>query len=219
MQISLLKSLPKTKRDVTARATAKSADVVAVAKEYGREYFDGDRKYGYGGYHYDGRWRSVARDIEAHYHLGPGARVLDVGCAKGFLVNDLVELGLDAYGLDTSQYAVVNTPHPGVVGRLHWGLAEMLPFPDKSFDLVLSINTLHNLPRFRLIYALQEMRRVSRHGRMFVQVDSYRTADEKALFEEWVLTAETHGTPEEWQALFAEAGYDGDYDWTVVEVG
>ena len=229
--VDLLRSLPRVRRDVRARAAARDRDVVHVAKQYGADYFDGDRKYGYGGYRYDGRWQQVARDIVHNYGLdkqggyetvsykkyGAAPSILDIGCAKGFLVYDLLQDGFcHPYGLDISYYAVVRRPHPAVVGRLHLGTADILPFPDQSFDLVLSINTLHNLPRQRIIWALQEMRRVSR-GHMFVQVDSYRTPEEKALFEDWVLTAEWHGYPDEWLALFAEAGYDGDYCWTIVE--
>lgn len=213
--VDFLRSLPKARRNVASRAADKSPEVIATAKTYGFDYFDGDRKYGYGGYRYDGRWEPVARDIKKHYLLHNSSRVLDVGCAKGFLVWDLCSIGLDAYGLDKSIYAI-KMGGVSAAGRLHLGSADELPFPPHTFDLVLSINTLHNLPRPRLIRALQEMQRVSR-GRMFVQVDSYRTEEEKALFLDWVLTAETHGTPEFWLDLFAEAGYTGDYAWTVVE--
>ncbi len=216
--IELLRSLPRAKRDVSGRKADKSPEVVAIARQFGAGYFDGDRKYGYGGYYYDGRWVSVARDILYNYKPA-GAhlfRVLDVGCAKGFLVFDLCQQGVDAYGIDISRYAVAKDCSEACVGKLHLGSADDLPFPDKSFDLVLSINTLHNLPRPRLIRALQEMRRVSRGG-MFVAVDSYRTPAERALFEDWVLTAETHGPPEFWLELFAEAGYEGDYCFTIVE--
>jgi SAM-dependent methyltransferase len=140
--------------------------------------------------------------------------VLDVGCAKGFLVKDLVDAGLDAYGVDISEYAVLKCPSD-IVGRLHQGDAVVLPFPDASFDLVLSINTLHNLNRAMVKRALQEIMRVCR-GKAFVQVDSYMNAEGKARFEEWVLTANYHGYPDEWLELFTEAGYLGDYDWTVV---
>lgn len=212
-EINLLRALPRTTRNVRARAKDKTPEAVKVAKQYGAEYFDGDRKYGYGGYYYDGRWRPAARHIIEHYALDASSKVLDVGCAKGFLVADLVPW-VDAYGLDVSRYALLNCDR-NVVGRLHFGTAAFLPFPDDSFDLVLSINTLHNLPRPRLIRALQEIVRVSR-GPAFVQVDSYRTPEEKALFEDWVLTAEWTGYPDEWLALFAEAGYEGDYYWTLV---
>lgn len=185
-------------------------------------YFDGDRKYGYGGYTYDGRWVAVAKKLIETYDLKPQGRdsvfgevkVLDVGCAKGFLVYDLLAQGIDAYGLDTSRYALDNCM-PAVVGRLHRGIATVLPFPDDSFDLVVSFNTLHNLPRDLLKMALREIMRVSK-GPAFVQVDSYHTPEQKKMFEEWVLTAEFHDYPEGWLRLFDEAGYTGDYDWTIV---
>jgi SAM-dependent methyltransferase len=216
-EIDLLAKLPKGRRNVTARATAKSPEVIAIAKQYGEAYFDGPRDCGYGGYRYDGRWVPVARDIVDHFGLKPGDRILDVGCAKGFLVKDLVQAcpGLEAFGLDISEYALLHC-EPEVVGRLHLGSCERLPFPDKSFAAVLSINTLHNRDRAGVIRSLQEIMRVSK-GNAFVQVDSYRTEEQRQLFLDWVLTAEFHGYPHEWRALFAEAGYTGDYYWTIVE--
>jgi ubiquinone/menaquinone biosynthesis C-methylase UbiE len=180
-------------------------------------YFDGPREYGYGGYWYDGRWQPVARDIAHHFGLKPGDRVLDVGCAKGFLVKDMLGANLDSFGLDISEYAIKHC-EPEVVGRLHLGSAEKLPFPDASFDAAISVNALHNLDRTNCIRALQEMSRVCRDPRKcFVQVDAYRTAEEKELFESWCLTALTYLTPKEWIALFEEASYVGDYDWTILE--
>ena len=215
-EVDLLAKLPKARRDVAARATAKSPEIVATAKQFGREYFDGPRSYGYGGYTYDGRWLPVAHDIVKHFDLKPGQRVLDVGCAKGFLVKDLMTActGLDVYGLDISDYAVMNC-HTDVVGRIHVGDCERLPFPDNSFDVVLSINTLHNCKRDGVIRALKEIQRLS-GGQAFLQVDSYLNAEQRALFIDWVLTAEFHDYPEAWRAVFAEAGYTGDYNWTIV---
>jgi SAM-dependent methyltransferase len=216
-EIDLLRALPKVKRDIQKRKDAKDAAVVAAARQFGEMYFDGPRDYGYGGYRYDGRWMPVARDIVAHFGLRPGMRVLDVGCAKGFLVKDLMAVcpGLEAFGLDISLYALLNCERD-VVGRLHLGSAERLPFPDRSFDCVLSLNTVHNLPRPRALKAMQEIQRVS-GGRAFVQVDSYHTPVQKEIFESWVLTAEFHDDPEGWISLFDEAGYTGDYFWTIVE--
>lgn len=216
-QVDLLRALPKTKRNLAARQQAKTPEVVRVSKQYGELYFDGPRDYGYGGYRYDGRWVPVARDIVAHFGLRPGDRVLDVGCAKGFLVKDLLDAlpGLQAFGLDISEYALMHC-HPDVIGRLHLGSAERLPFPDASFACVLSLDTVHNLPRERAKVALAEIQRLSR-GRAFVRVDSYATPEQKAVFESWVLTAEFHDYPDGWRALFEEAGYTGDYDWTIIE--
>ena len=216
-EVNLLAKLPRGKRNVCARAEAKSSEIVAISREYGELYFDGPRSYGYGGYRYDSRWIPVAQDFVNHFGLKPGDRVLDIGCAKGFLVKDLLSVcpGLEAFGLDISEYALMKC-EPEVVGRLHLGDATKLPFPDNSFAAVISLNTVHNLERGELITALKEIERVA-PGRGFVQVDSYRTPEQKAIFEEWVLTAKFHDYPEGWIKLFKEAGYTGDYYWTIID--
>ena len=177
-EVNLLAKLPRGKRNVNARAEAKTQEIVDISRQYGELYFDGPRKYGYGGYRYDGRWIPVAEDIVKHFKLKPGDRVLDVGAGKGFLVKDLLKVlpGLEAFGLDISEYALMHC-EPEVVGRLHLGNAAKLPFPDNSFACVLSLNTIHNLDRADLITALKEMERLA-PGRGFVQVDSYRTPEQ-----------------------------------------
>lgn len=216
-EVNLLRRYPRSKRDVAKRNLNKTDEVVRISRQFGAEYFDGPREYGYGGYRYDGRWLPIAEDIIAHWQLKPGMRVLDVGCAKGFLVKDFMKAcpGLEAFGLDISSYAMMHC-EPECVGRLHLGHATSLPFPDKSFDAVVSINTLHNLRRDECIRALQEMQRVTREGRTYVQVDSYRTPEERELFVEWALTPYTHEYPDGWRAIFDEAGFAGDYFWTYV---
>jgi len=216
-EVNLLARLPKAKRNIQKRASTKDPAVIAISKQYGQMYFDGPRDYGYGGYRYDGRWIPVAEDIVTHFNLKAGDRVLDVGCGKGFLVKDLMKVcpGLEAFGLDISLYALMNCERE-VVGRLHSGTAEQLPFPDRSFDCVLSLNTVHNFPRPRAISVMQEIQRVS-GGQAFVQVDSYHTPEQKEIFESWVLTAEFHDYPAGWIKLFQEAGYTGGYYWTIIE--
>lgn len=213
-EVNLLKSLPQGKRNLKARETAKTDEHIRISKEYGEMYFDGPREYGYGGYRYDGRWKPVAKDIIDHFGLKPGDKVLDVGCGKGFLVKDLLELGIDAYGIDVSKYALVNCEKE-VIGRLSYGSADELFYPDRSFQAVLAINSIHNLPREKCLTALREMERLS-PGKCFLQVDSYHTPEQKEIFESWVLTAEYYGYPNEWIQLFNEAGYTGDYYWTII---
>ena len=214
-EVNLLRSLPKSSRNVHARSAARTQEHVRVSREYGEHYFDGPREYGYGGYRYDGRWQSVARDIVSHFSLREGDRLLDVGCAKGFLVKDLLALGIDASGIDLSDYALMHC-EPEVVGRLHLGSADHLPFPDRSFNAVISINTIHNLPRERAVVAVGEIERLA-PGKGFIQVDSYRTPAQKDLFHSWVLTAMHHDYPDGWERLFQEAGYSGDWYWTIIE--
>lgn len=209
-EINLLSSLPKPKRDVKARSEAKDPEVIKEAKRFGYSYFDGDRKYGYGGHRYDKRWIPVAKEIVEFFKLKAGDKILDIGCGKAFLLYDLMQEGeFDLYGLDVSVYALRRAPNR-LKARLTQGTAEKLLYKDKYFDLVLSINTLHNLPRNKCIEALQEIERVGK-GNSYIVVDSYRTPEEKALFQDWVLTAEFHDYPEGWLKVFEEAGYGGHY--------
>jgi len=214
-EADLLRSIPRPKRNLAERSQLRNPDVVRESKQYGEMYFDGPREYGYGGYRYDGRWKTVARDIIEHFNLSAGDRVLDVGAAKGFLVKDLLELDIDCYGVDISEYAVTNC-HPDVIGRMHVGSADRLHFPDESFAAVLAIDVVHNLPRSRAVVALREIQRLS-SGRAFVRVDSYHTEEQRRVFEGWVLTAEFHDYPAGWLQLFHEAGYQGDYSWTIIQ--
>lgn len=217
-EFNLLKSVPSAWRDVSTRLPEKERNR-AISLEFGEAYFDGPREQGYGGYSYDGRWVAVAERARDRFGLYPGQSVLDVGCAKGFLVHDLMQVvpGLEAFGLDVSGYALANAK-PEVKDRLQQGSADKLPFEDNTFDAVFSINTIHNLDRAGCVRALREMTRVVKNPvNCFVQVDAYRDEAEKELFEAWMLTAKTYGKPEDWYEIFAEAGYVGDYFWTILE--
>jgi len=193
------------------------AACASVAREFGREYWDGDRKYGYGGMRYDGRWAPVARDLIAHYGLCNESHVLDVGCGKGFLLFEIKKClpGCRVRGLDFSRYAVENAK-PEVRGDLDLGLAQSLPYPDFTFDLVLSITTLHNLHIDDLAGALAEIERVKREH-SYIVVESYRNEREKANLLHWQLTCECFFTPREWEWVFRELGYAGDYSFIFFE--
>jgi cyclopropane fatty-acyl-phospholipid synthase-like methyltransferase len=215
-KINLLARYPKAKRNIKARMVNKEENR-ALAMQFGKEYFDGTREQGYGGFKYDGRWVPIAEDIVKHYQLKAGDRVLDIGCAKGFLVKDLMKVcpGLEVFGIDISNYAVMHC-EPEVIGRLHVGDARHLPFPDNSFKIALSINTIHNFDREECISSIKEMQRVTTDDG-YIQVDSYQSEVDQQLFLDWVLTAKTHGTPQFWEELFREANYQGDYYWTLLD--
>jgi SAM-dependent methyltransferase len=215
-EINLLRHYPRAKRKMGKPRSLDPANLEAALK-FGAEYFDGTREQGYGGYHYDGRWAPIARDIVEHFRLEPGDRVLDVGCGKGFLAKDLMAVcpGLQVHGLDISEYALRHC-EAEVSGRVVRGTADRLPFADGCFQAVLCINVVHNLNRDRCIAALKEIERLApRRG--YVQVDAYHTEAEREIFLGWGLTAVTFLKPEDWRALFAEAGYNGDYYWTILE--
>ncbi len=208
-----------TKRDYLGRVNeVPKARAARIAKEYGYEYWDGDRKFGYGGYRYiEGYWDRVARPLIDQYGLTPGDTVLDVGCGKGFLLYDMMKRlpGLKIKGIDISQYAIDHSKEE-IRPFLEVGNAVDLPYEDNSFDLVISINTLHNLYLFDLEKALQEIVRVSkRHS--YIVVEAYRNLEEKTNLMYWVLTGECFFSTEEWEWLYERFGYQGDYSFIFFE--
>lgn len=208
----------RTPRNYVQRVTEyDKAECAEVARRFDYDYWDGDRRYGYGGYVYDGRWLAVAERLAAHYGLRPGARTLDIGCGKGFLLHDLrnVVPNASVTGLDISAYALEHAIE-GVRPHVVRGTAARLPFADKSFDLVVSINTLHNLRVAELDSALREIERVGR-GAKYVVVDTFRNEREKVHLMYWQLTCQCFYTPEDWQWWFDRTGYSGDHSFVCFE--
>lgn len=210
-----------TKRDYLARVNDPDfpkAVAAERAKKWDFDYWDGDRRINYGGYKYmPGRWEKVAKAMADHYGIKPGDKILDVGCGKGFLLYDftLVVPGVEVYGIDISQYAIDNSKEE-VRDRLQVGSATRLPWPDKHFDLVYSLNTLHNLHAYDLDPALREIERVGKKNK-YICVESYRNEVEKANLLYWQVTCEAFNTPEEWEWWFKQTGYTGDYSFIYFE--
>ncbi len=249
-EINLLeKSHPFKKKDIVPRTEENKI----IAKRYDKEFFDGDRINGYGGYYYDGRWRHVVEAMQKLYGINENSAILDIGCGKGFLLYDLQEMipGIKVAGIDISEYALnkamdklglhlvkqqtgkteqelslqeleqakelEQAAKDKVLPHIIMGSADQLPWPDNSFDVVISIDTIHNLPKEKCAKAIKEMMRVCKpNGNMFIKVDSYRNEEEKQRLEAWALTAETAMHADDWINFFKEQGYDGDYYWTII---
>lgn len=208
----------KTKRDYLGRVLEiPKAEAAKVAKKFDKDYWDGDRKFGYGGFKYDGRWRSVAEKLAEQYKLKPNQKVLDIGCGKGFLLYDLSQTvkDLDVYGIDISKYGIENSKEE-IRNKLTVANATNLPFKDNYFDLIISINTLHNLPCYDLEKALKEIKRVGKNNK-YIVVESYRNEEEKANLLYWQLTCESFYSPEEWQWWFDKYEFDGDHSFIYFE--
>ncbi len=207
----------RTKRNYIERMVNEKVECMTVAKKYGYDYWDGDRKYGYGGYKYDGRWKVVAEDLIKLYNLPDNAKILDVGCGKAFLLYEFTRIlpDCEVVGFDFSEYAIKNAKEE-IKDKLFVYKAEnAYPFGDDEFDLVISVTTLHNLPVFNLKTALKEIERVGKNK--FILVESYRNEQELFNLQCWALTCESFFSTSEWIWLFNEFGYTGDYEFIYFE--
>jgi len=215
-EIDLMVNYPKAKRNLEQRAAEKTDGERSIARQFGKDFFDGDRRYGYGGYSYHSRfWEPVIPTFKEFYNLTAESRILDVGCGKGFMLYDFAQLipEIMVAGIDISEYAIVNAKEE-VKPFVKVGDARELPFENNSFDLVISITTVHNLEREGCKKSLQELERVSSGGK-FITVDAYFNDEEKKRMDMWNLTALTYMHTDEWKEFFEEAGYTGDYHWFI----
>lgn len=214
--INLLENYPQSKRDTSERATLKNDKIRNIARKFGEEFFDGDRAYGYGGFYYNSRfWEPVVPTFRDYWNLDSNNSILDIGCAKGFMIYDFINQipGIKMRGIDISKYAINNSKSE-VSNLLAVGDAKTLNFDDNSFDYVISINTIHNLDYDDCLLSLKEIERVSKIS-SFITVDAYNNEDEKKRMYEWNLTAKTIMSTTEWIKFFDKAGYTGDYYWFI----
>lgn len=207
----------RTSRDYISRMIDEKIECMSISKGYDSDYWDGDRRFGYGGYKYDGRWKVVAQDLINEYNLKDGCKILDVGCGKAFLLYELKQLLPNAkiVGFDSSSYAIKNSKEEIQKDLFEHKAQDIYPFKDNEFDLTISLTTLHNLEVFDLKKALQEIQRVSKDS--YIMVESYRNDAELFNLECWALTCESFFNPKEWVWLFDEFGYIGDYEFIYFE--
>lgn len=214
-EIDLLRKYPKSKRPVDERGTTVTEEIRNVSRKFDIEYFDGDRMYGYGGYNYHPRfWTETVKEFYNYYKMHDGYKILDVGCGKGFMMHDFLQLNpkLNVKGLEISSYAISNAKTE-VVNLIDQGNAIELPYEDQSFDLIISINTIHNLNLNDLKKSLKEICRVSKNS--FITVDAWRNDEEKKRMLQWNLTALSYMHVNNWKKLFKEVGYDRDFYWFI----
>ena len=215
-EIDLLINYPRSKRNLEERSEKKENNDILIARKFGKDFFDGDRKHGYGGFKYNPKfWQPVISSFVKHWNLTNDNSILDVGCGKGFMLYDFMQSipGIKLAGVDISDYAI-NNSLPEVRNILKVANAKDLNFENTSFDYVISINTVHNLEKDECALALQEINRIAKKG-SFITVDAYRDEIEKKRMMQWNLTAKTIMSVEDWKLFFKKVNYKGDYYWFI----
>jgi SAM-dependent methyltransferase len=216
-RLNLMSRYPKTNRNnYIGRSTSLSDDKILLARQFGKDYFDGPRELGLGGYHYDPKFfRNVVEDFIKYYQLNNESSILDVGCGKGFMIHDFMDKLPNAKiaGLDISKYCLdnaISTASPFLV----LGNCDNLPWENESFDLVIAIATIHNLDYAGVKKSLQEIVRVTKKN-AYIKINGYTTEEELLKLNGWNLVAKTILHENEWIRLFEETGYIYDYDFFV----
>lgn len=208
----------KTERDYIGRMMDDKVHCMLKAKEYEYDYWDGDRRYGYGGYKYiPGYWKPVAEALIDNYNLTDDSSVLDVGCGKAYLLYEMKLLlpGLKVAGFDISRHGLSDAREEIRDHLFHYRAQDVYPYGEDHFDLVISLGCLHNLRVFELQTALGEIERVGKQG--YVMLESYRNEEEQFNLQCWALTAESFFDTAEWIWLYNHFGYTGDYEFIYFE--
>jgi SAM-dependent methyltransferase len=206
-----------TKRNYLKRMMDDKVACMKKSRKFGFDFWDGDRRFGYGGYNYDGRWKVVAEDLIKEYDLKDGCRILDVGCAKGFLLYEFKKIlpNSTVVGFDISEYAITNAMEEVKSDLFIHKAQDKFPFADNEFELVVSINTIHNLPIHELKNSISEIERSGKNK--FILVEGYRNEVELFNLVCWSLSGDSYFRPEEWLWMYKEWGYTGDYEFIYFE--
>lgn len=203
-----------TNRKYLSRMNDNKISCMKEAKKYGKNYWDGKRRFGYGGYKYiPGRWKNTAQKIIKNYNLKEGSKILDVGCGKGFLLYEMLKIQpkLKIYGFDISSYALKKVKKINNLRVFKSKAEKKYPFRSNYFDLVISLATLHNLEIPELTKAIKEINRVGK--KKYIMVESYRNERELFNLQCWALTCESFFSDREWNWIFKNLKYKGDFEF------
>lgn len=207
-----------TKRNYLERMIDDKVKCMIISKKYGVDYWDGKRRYGYGGYKFiPGLWTNMAKSLIKEYNLKNTSNILDLGCGKAFLLHEIKQIlpDINVVGIDISSYAVNQTTSKMKPFLKIFDARNKLPFENKRFDLLISLGTLHNFRLPELKKVINEIDRVSKKS--YVMVESYRNEKELFNLQCWALTAESFFDSKEWEWIYEEFGYSGDFEFIYFE--
>ena len=202
----------RTKRNYIKRMMNDKVSSMIVSKKYGYDYWDGKRKYGYGGYKYNGSWIDIAKKIIKRYKLNKNSKIIDIGCGKGHLIYELSKfLGpKNIYGLDISKHAIKNSPIEIKKKIRLFDARKKLNYPKRNFDLAISINLIHNFEVNEIKSFIKNIVYISKNT--FISTESYRNDKELFNLQCWALTCQSFYSNNEWEWIFKEFGYHRDYE-------
>tara|TARA_B100000989_G_C19509902_1_gene458433 strand:+ start:108 stop:770 length:663 start_codon:yes stop_codon:yes gene_type:complete len=207
---------PQSKREnISQKRVLVPEKIRKKLQKFPKEYFDGERAFGYGGYYYNIKFfDKIVKKMIKYYRLKNNSKILDVGCAKGFMIYDFKQNNpnLIVRGIDISSYCKKNA-HPKVKRFIKVGNCKKLPYKDNSFDLVISISTIHNLEKKFIKQALNELIRVSK-GSIFIRVKAFKNIRQKKLINKWNLVAKSNLSEKQWIKLFKQVNFKGDYSFS-----
>lgn len=203
-------------RNYLARMNDEKVACMIRAKKYDYDYWDGEKKYGYGGYSFkEGYWQPFAKALIDKYNLNGNSKILDIGCGKGYLLYEIKNLipSIQIFGIDISKYAIENA-HPLVKNDiLNKSAYDTYPFDNNYFDLAISLNTLHNLPIYNLDSAINEIKRVSKQS--YLLLESFNSEQQLFNLQCWSLTCETFFDTKSWNYILNKLDYQGDYEFNI----
>ena len=205
-----------TKRNIIADDRLKVSKKKRIElQKFGKEYFDGERINGYGGYHYNKKYfRKITKEMIKHYKLNNNSKILDIGCAKGFMMSEFRHFlpKAEIWGIDISKYCKIKAM-PTEKKFIKIRSCHNLPFENNYFDFIVSISTIHNLNQKKIPLAIKELERV-KNGKSFIRVKGYKSLKEKKFIDQWNLVAKSNLSIKKWLKMFKKYNYSGDYEFS-----
>jgi len=216
-EFNILRGYPEPKEPRHVSPNLRTIKNRIIASYRDKEYYDGDRNNGYGGFRYDGRWVQIAKNMVKEYGLGENSSILQLGCEKGFLLHDFHTLypAMNIRGTEISDYVIENAM-PSIKPFIKKSPFTKLPFKDKEFDFVIAIGVVYTLNLADAIKCLEEIQRVGK-GKSFITLAAYRTEEEFRLFRYWTVLGTTILHQDEWRELLKHVGYTGDYKFATAK--